>query len=191
MGIDTFDGIDWFEDFATVILAQQDKTPGSTYGSWRSTSGRGDPPLITEWALLTLEKIAPESGPECPNCNLTDWYINDTLPPGLEYVENSTRIIVISCDGSFELTGVEVQPQNIIENPDGSTTLEWWETGNEPFELTLCTEMYIEFNATVLNCEAIDGHINTAFVKAYSPDDETWVSDADTATVWGVCEEPD
>jgi hypothetical protein len=51
--------------------------------------------------------------------------------------------------------------------------------------------MYIEFNATVLNCEAIDGHINTAFVKAYSPDDETWVSDADTATVWGDCEEPD
>jgi hypothetical protein len=59
MGIDTFDGIDWFKDFSDVIVAQQDKTPGPTYGSWQSSSGRGEPVIITEWALLTLEKVAP------------------------------------------------------------------------------------------------------------------------------------
>ncbi len=59
MGIDTFDGIDWFEGFSDVIVAQQDKTPGPTYGSWQSSSGRGEPVIITEWALLTLERIAP------------------------------------------------------------------------------------------------------------------------------------
>jgi len=59
MGIDTFDSIDWFEDFSDVIVAQQDKTPGPTYGSWQSCSGRGEPIIITEWALLTLEKVAP------------------------------------------------------------------------------------------------------------------------------------
>ena len=59
MGIDTFDSIDWFADFSDAIVAQQDKTPGPTYGSWQSCSGRGEPVIITEWALLTLEKVAP------------------------------------------------------------------------------------------------------------------------------------
>jgi hypothetical protein len=59
MGIDTFDSIDWFEGFSDAIVAQQDKTPGMTYGSWQHTSGIGEPVIITEWALLTLEKVAP------------------------------------------------------------------------------------------------------------------------------------
>ena len=54
MGIDMIDGIDWFVDFATVIVAQQDVT-----GAWLASSGRGEPVIVTEWALLTLEKIAP------------------------------------------------------------------------------------------------------------------------------------
>ena len=104
-------------------------------------------------------------------------------------MENSTKITVISCDGDFQSSGPEVQPLVTI-NPDGTTTLEWEEDGDEPFNLTLCATMYIEFNATVLDCEAPDGHINMAYVTAYSPDDDSWVSDEDTATVWGVCEEP-
>ena len=55
----------------------------------------------------------------------------------------------------------------------------------------MCTKMYVYFNATVLNCEAPDGHINWAYVEAYSPDDESWVSDMDSATVWGDCQEVD
>jgi hypothetical protein len=66
MGIDTFGAgpIDWFEDFSDAIVAQQDKTAGPTYGSWQNSSGRGEPVIITEWALLTLEKVAPP--PTCP-----------------------------------------------------------------------------------------------------------------------------
>jgi len=63
MGIDTFDGIDWFEDFSDVIVAQQNKIAGPTYGSWQTSSGRGEPVIITEWALLTLEKAAPPPRP--------------------------------------------------------------------------------------------------------------------------------
>jgi len=59
MGIHTFDSIDWFEDFSDAIVAQQDKTPGPTYGSWQHSSGVGEPLIITEWALLTLERVAP------------------------------------------------------------------------------------------------------------------------------------
>jgi len=188
MGIDTFDGIDWFKDFSDAIIDEQVKTPGPTNGSWQQSSGRGDAILITEWALLTLERIAPEVVSDCPPCNLTDWYGNDTLPEGLAYVENSTKITVISCCEYYQSNGSEVQPQ-VTYNADGTTTLEWLETGEEPFNLSLCTTMYIEFNATVLDCEAPDGHINTAYIIAYSPDDDSWVSDDDTAIVWGECVE--
>jgi hypothetical protein len=57
MGIDTFDGIDWYADFSDRIVAQQCKIPGANYGSWQTSSGLGNPILITEWALLTLEKM--------------------------------------------------------------------------------------------------------------------------------------
>lgn len=53
MGIDTFSGIDWFADFVDRILDQQDPD-----GSWKKSSGRGTPVIITEWALLILEKVS-------------------------------------------------------------------------------------------------------------------------------------
>jgi hypothetical protein len=189
MGIDTFDGIDWFEEFSDTIIAQQVSTPGTIFGSWQKSSGRGEPLIITEWALLTLERIAPEVVSDCPCCNLSDWYINNTLPANLSYVENSTKLTVISCDGNYQSSGPEVQPV-VTNNPDGTTTLEWWETGDEPFNLTLCTTMYIEFNATVLSCLEPKEHINSVYVLAYSADDDSWVSDNDTATVEGICGEP-
>lgn len=75
MGIDYIDGADWFEEFATVILAQQELTDplSPNYGSWQASSGRGTPVTITLWALLTLEKIAPNVPPEalCHNVELT------------------------------------------------------------------------------------------------------------------------
>ena len=176
-----FGSHDWQAEYDTYLLDHQYPD-----GHWSDVYGNA---LGTEWALLVLQRIIPGITTECPSCDLTDWYINDTLPEGLEYVENSTKITVISCDGYYQSSGLEVQPQAITINPDGTTTLEWWETGSEPFNLTLCTIMYIEFNATVLNCEAPDGHINTAYISAYSPDDESWVSDEDDAKVWGICEQ--
>jgi hypothetical protein len=44
---------DWYEEFATVIVDQQQPD-----GHWNAT-GHGDDLLSTIWALLTLEKIAP------------------------------------------------------------------------------------------------------------------------------------
>jgi hypothetical protein len=56
MGIDTFGAgpIDWFEDFSDAIVAQQ-----TASGAWTSSSGRGNDDIITAWALLTLERVAP------------------------------------------------------------------------------------------------------------------------------------
>jgi hypothetical protein len=175
-----FGSHDWQDEYDTYLLGNQHAD-----GHWSDEYGNN---LGTAWALLVLQRITPEIYTECPSCDLTDWYINDTLPSGLEYVENSTKITVISCDDYFEISGPEAQPQAITMNPDGTTTLEWWETGSEPFNLTLCTTIYIEFNATVMECELIDGFNNTAYTKAYSLDDESWVSDSDSAIVYGECE---
>ena len=56
MGVDTFGDseIDWFEDFTDAIVDQQEAD-----GSWILSSGRGNPVIITEWALLVLEKASP------------------------------------------------------------------------------------------------------------------------------------
>ncbi|MCK5629425.1 MAG: hypothetical protein KAI26_02300, partial [Nanoarchaeota archaeon] len=56
MGIDTFGNatIDWFDDFTDAIVDQQEAD-----GSWIHSSGRGNPVIITEWALLVLEKASP------------------------------------------------------------------------------------------------------------------------------------
>lgn len=55
-GIDTIDGIDWFEEFSDVIVAQQNAN-----GSWSGTSSDGGNQILgTEWALLTLQKEVPE-----------------------------------------------------------------------------------------------------------------------------------
>jgi hypothetical protein len=59
MGIDTFNSIDWYADFSDNITAQQTTTAGPDFGSWQSSSGRGNPTIITAWALLILEKTAP------------------------------------------------------------------------------------------------------------------------------------
>jgi hypothetical protein len=71
IGIDEFNGIDWFGDFSDAIVAQQipqtDPDP-SIRGAWLTSSGRGNASIITAWALLTLEKISPEG--ECEGINL-------------------------------------------------------------------------------------------------------------------------
>jgi hypothetical protein len=55
MGITTLPGgIDWYADFSDKIVAQQDVS-----GAWLYSSERGDPCIITAWALLTLEKVVP------------------------------------------------------------------------------------------------------------------------------------
>lgn len=50
------DGIDWFDEFSTVIVDTQ-----NVDGSWPADNW-GDSILSTEWALLTLEKAVPPMG---------------------------------------------------------------------------------------------------------------------------------
>ena len=57
--IDEIDGIDWFDNFSTVIVDTQNGD-----GSW-PVDIWGDSMLSTVWALLTLEKVTPP--PPIPN----------------------------------------------------------------------------------------------------------------------------
>jgi len=59
MGIETFNSIDWFDEFSTVLVAQQYLTADPNYGAWLLSSGRSEIVINTEWALLTLQRVAP------------------------------------------------------------------------------------------------------------------------------------
>jgi len=55
LGIDGIDGIDWFDEFSDVLVAQQNPD-----GSWPPCIWDDEEQILaTEWALLTLEKVAP------------------------------------------------------------------------------------------------------------------------------------
>jgi hypothetical protein len=55
-GIDTIDGINWFDELADVLIAQQNALDGS----WPPCLwGDGDRILSTSWALLALERVVP------------------------------------------------------------------------------------------------------------------------------------
>jgi hypothetical protein len=79
MGVEIFNAIDWFEDFSDVIVAQQ-----AGDGSWPISSGRGNPTIITAWALLVLEKSAPPP----PGLSLEPQF--DINPPGDDHTVTAT-----------------------------------------------------------------------------------------------------
>jgi len=61
LGIAEINGIDWYDDFSDVIVAQQiPGPPGQVY--WSGCKW-GSPVLCTAWALLTLEKAVPKPPP--------------------------------------------------------------------------------------------------------------------------------
>jgi len=96
MGINTFSSIDWYEDFSDVIVAQQYMVAGPDYGSWQSSSGRGNPTIITAWALLILERAA--RAPEAPVALFTESL--HTAPAGTP--------ITFDPSGSYDLDGTIV-----------------------------------------------------------------------------------
>jgi hypothetical protein len=64
MGINTLpNSINWYNDFASAIVAQQGTPNAAAPGAWPKCiwdgGGYGDGILSTAWALLTLEKAAP------------------------------------------------------------------------------------------------------------------------------------
>jgi hypothetical protein len=55
LGVTNILGVDWYADFAQVLIAQQNAD-----GSWPDCLwAYGDPVISTEWALLTLQKAVP------------------------------------------------------------------------------------------------------------------------------------
>ena len=91
MGVTTFDGIDWYADFADVIVAQQ-----SADGSWQQSSGRGNPTIITTWALLALEKVS--RAPQAPVASFTESV----------HIAPAGTPISFDASGSYDLDGTIV-----------------------------------------------------------------------------------
>jgi len=105
--------------------------------------------------------------------------IVDELPDGLDYIEGSTEIWVVTPAGT----------QYGTPDPDQDGTTLTWDLSGTGMMLFPCWWIYLEFEAEVLNCEAPYGHINEAEIVSWYGDLK--VNDTDNATVWGVCEEPD
>jgi len=108
MGVNTFSGIDWYADFTDVIVAQQ-----SVDGSWQSSSERGNPTIITAWALLTLERVS--RAPEAPVASFTESLHTAKVGESISFDATSSNdpdgTIVLyewdwESDGIYDATGV-------------------------------------------------------------------------------------
>ena len=124
MGVETFDSIDWYADFADRIVAQQVTTPGPTYGSWQISSGRGNPTIITAWALLTLEKTAPP-----PPVKQVPVDIKPTSCPN-PLNTKSQGVLPVAILGTEEFDVTRVDPASVRlridpEAEEGAAPLRW------------------------------------------------------------------
>lgn len=144
--IDEIDGIDWFDEFSTVIVDTQNDD-----GSWPADNW-GDTMLSTEWALLTLEKTVPPKGSitgmkfEDLNANgkkdmgeavLEGWTI--TLTDEQEIVvqtmtdENGNYAFTDLADGNY-IVGEDMQDGWVQTIPDASGTYEIMIEGGNDYE---------------------------------------------------------
>jgi len=70
----------WFQDFADDLLSRQQDD-----GSWLGENWGGSL-LATEWALLTLEKIAPPPPNEPPDCSTAVPSVFSIWPPNHKFI---------------------------------------------------------------------------------------------------------
>ena len=104
LGIDTIDGIDWFDDFSDEIVAEQ-----KADGSW-PTCKWGDSILCTEWALLTLQRAVPPLF-----LSLTP--LNDTNPVGSSHTLTAKLV-----DAAGNPIPNETITFTVIDGPHAGTT---------------------------------------------------------------------
>ncbi|MFX1274138.1 MAG: VWA domain-containing protein [Promethearchaeota archaeon] len=123
IGIDTFDGIDWYQDFAEKIVNQQNLD-----GSWSASSGRGNPTIITAWALLVLEKAAPPPPEEVLPPTVTKTVSPEDIVIGTG--EKATVTLEVTGAGG---TSTTITPMDIIFAIDSSGSMDW----NDPSNLRL------------------------------------------------------
>jgi len=117
-------------------------------------------------------------------CPLYDGYLDDYLPNGLDYIEDSTSVMGILGDYSEYTEGEDVEPQQI---PQAESTLLRWasEEGYDDAPAGIMT--YIEYEAEVTGVvEALNYAIGTGYYDCCHT-----VSDQDSAQVMVVCEEPE
>ncbi|MCK4733325.1 MAG: hypothetical protein KAT65_12800, partial [Methanophagales archaeon] len=84
-----------------------------------------------------------------PCNNLTDVEVNDILSDGLEYADDAT------------VNGVACEPEEIISNPDGTTTIKWKYNVSEP-----CTEPFQELEVPESTTIEFDAHVIKACLYA-------------------------
>ncbi|NOQ37295.1 hypothetical protein GQ472_00275 [archaeon] len=133
MGIDTFDSIDWYQNFSDVIVAQQEAD-----GSWISSSeGRGNPTIITTWALLTLEK----SSPETPMISVFVDIKPSSCPNPINTKSKGVLPVAVLGTYDFDVTTIDPASIRIKLDPgtDGVAPVRWnYEDVATPFEGELC-----------------------------------------------------
>jgi hypothetical protein len=122
IGIDTFDGIDWYQDFAAKIVDQQEDD-----GSWLYSSGRGNlnPTILTAWALLVLEKAAPPPPEEVLPPEVTKTVSPEDIAIGTG--EKATVTIEVTGAGGTETT---ITPMDVVFAIDSSGSMSWNDPGN-------------------------------------------------------------
>ncbi len=133
LGINTIDGIDWFDDFSDEIVAEQNAD-----GSWPTCpcycSGGWchwcDSIICTEWALLTLQRAVPpvflslspvsDKNPICTTHTLTAKLVNAT-GAGIPGVTITFKVIAGPHAGTIGTN---------VTGPDGKAT--WSYMGTTP-----------------------------------------------------------
>lgn len=102
--LDTIGGIDWFQDFANAIIAEQNAD-----GSWPQSKWATNTELSTCWALLTLEKAAPPS-------KVADIAVTKTVSNSQPVVGNPIQyILTVNNKGPDQATDV-VATENLSPN---------------------------------------------------------------------------
>ena len=135
MGIDTFGDpeIDWYQNFSDVIVAQQEAD-----GSWNSSSElRGNPTLITTWALLTLEKASPPP----PVISVFVDIKPSSCPNPINTKSNGVLPVAVLGTEEFDVTTIDPSSIQIKLDPEveGVSPLRWsYEDVATPFEGELC-----------------------------------------------------
>ena len=136
----------------------------------------------TVYFNITVENIG--------TCTLYDWYIDDWMENGLTYNE-VLSFKVVQGDTVWNLDSRK-DPQDIsynVEDEGYYTVLEWWDTGEEPFEFIPGTIIYIELSAVVTSEVYCDYLENWACAEGYY-DVDAYVWDEDVIYLDINCETP-
>jgi len=162
------------EDEVSFYFECEEPSISLTKTVWNETLGDWDEYVeVPNGSVVTFNITIHNSG----NCELYDVYLVDELPPCLNYTVGNVSIYGYY-DPSMEPT--------ITYDWEGTgiTLLEWGGEGAEPMPPGVIFSF--ELNVTVVSC----GLDNENYVYIWADSDGGDVEADDTATVYGICEEP-